>query len=69
MGKALGLQEQKHHAKDNFLQRADDSDINGHPNLHGEPTCANEDHSFMTQKPGGSETWPGWETMKNIVGV
>ncbi|KAJ5785256.1 uncharacterized protein N7503_010468 [Penicillium pulvis] len=68
MGEALGLKEQKNHARDNFMQRIDDADGNVKPTTaSGEPTCANEDHSFMTQKPGGSDTWPGWGTMKNVL--
>jgi len=70
MGEALGLSDQKNHAKDNYLQRADDSAGNVKPtSAHGEPTCATEDHSFMTLKPGGGDTLPGWGTMRNIIGA
>ena len=33
-----------------------------------EGTCATEDHSFMTRKPGGSDTLPGWEKAKSALG-
>ncbi|KAJ5759457.1 hypothetical protein N7520_006613 [Penicillium odoratum] len=69
MGETLGLKEQKGHAKDNFLQRADEArGIEKPTSLHGEPTCATEDHSFMAHKPGHSDTLPGWDTMKNVLG-
>ena len=35
---------------------------------NGEPTCETEDHSFMGRKPGGSDTWPGWDTTKSFFG-
>lgn len=34
-----------------------------------EGTCATEDHSFMERKPGGSGALPGWETMKDKLGL
>ncbi|KAJ6095888.1 hypothetical protein N7486_006634 [Penicillium sp. IBT 16267x] len=67
MGRALGLQEQKSHAKSNFLQQ--DDAVNVRPTSeHGEPTCATEDHSFMNRKPGASDALPGWETFRNVLG-
>ncbi|KAJ5923394.1 hypothetical protein N7454_008639 [Penicillium verhagenii] len=70
MGQALGLQEQKTHAKYHFLSRADDAAASTKPmSTHGEPTCAGEDHSFMTHKPGGSDTMPGWGTFRNVLGA
>ncbi|KAJ5646911.1 hypothetical protein N7490_003283 [Penicillium lividum] len=70
MGETLGLKEQKGHAKDNFLQRADEARGTEKPfSAHGEPTCAGEDHSFMAHKPGCSDTLPGWDTVKNVFGA
>lgn len=69
MGEALGLQEQKSSARQNFMRRENDILMDGKPNsAHGEPTCVGEDHSFMNHKPGGSDTLPGWGTMKNVLG-
>lgn len=68
-GEFRGLQDQKTRAENKFMERVDLVEANVKPtNAQGEPTCASEDHSFMGQKPGGSETLPGWETVKNTIG-
>lgn len=72
MGAAAGLQHHKTRAKYQFLDQSAQLDdaANVKPmSVHGEPTCASEDHSFMNHRPGGSQTWPGWGTMRNIMGA
>ena len=69
MGDVLGLQQQKTLAENKYMERAELASSNERPmSEHGEPTCASEDHSFMGRKPGGSETLPGWDTVKNVFG-
>ncbi|KAJ5168602.1 FAD dependent oxidoreductase [Penicillium canariense] len=69
IGEFLGLQDQKTRAENKFLARADMAAGDTKPTTEtGEPTCATEDHSFMGQKPGGGDTLPGWETVKNVFG-
>lgn len=69
MGQFLGLQEQKIRAENKYMARADDAAAIPKPMTEsGEPTCASEDHSFMGEKPGGNDTWPGWGTVKSIFG-
>ncbi|KAJ5173303.1 hypothetical protein N7492_005896 [Penicillium capsulatum] len=69
MGKFLGLHEQKTRAENKYMARADYTAANVKPmSENGEPTCASEDHTFMYHKPGGNDTWPGWDTFKNIFG-
>lgn len=69
MGGFLGLQDQKSRAENKYLQRADLADANVKPmNDKGDPTCASEDHTFMGQKPGGSDALPGWDTIKSFAG-
>lgn len=69
MGEFLGLSDQKSRAESKFLQRAGlaDPDLRA-TNDKGEPTCASEDHSFMTHKAGDPDTYPGWSTIKKFVG-
>jgi hypothetical protein len=68
MGDFLGLQDQKSRAENKYLQRVDLAEGNASPmNSQGEPTCATEDHSFMGEKAGGSDTLPGWHAIKNLV--
>lgn len=69
MGNFLGLQDQKSRAENKYLQRMDLAGDDVRPmNDQGDPTCASEDHSFMGHKPGGPDTLPGWNTMKDFVG-
>lgn len=69
MGSFLGLHDQKTRAENKYMERADLAAANTPPmNDHGEPTCAGEDHTFMCHKPGGSDTFPGWGTAKNLFG-
>lgn len=69
MGEFLGLQDQKSRAENKYLQRADLAGDNPCSMTGaGEPTCVNEDHTFMDQKPGGSDTLPGWNTLKEFAG-
>ncbi|KAJ5090054.1 hypothetical protein N7532_008738 [Penicillium argentinense] len=69
MGSFLGLRDQKTRAENKYLERVDLASDGMKPMTDsGEPTCATEDHSFMSHKPGGSETMPGWGTMKNVFG-
>lgn len=69
MGEVLGLQQQKTLAENKYMRRADAAEANVRPmSDHGEPTCASEDHTFMYHKAGGSDTLPGWGTMKNVFG-
>lgn len=69
MGEFLGLRDQKTRAENKYNARADLAAGSIKPTTEkGEPTCATEDHSFMGVKPGGNDTWPGWDTLKNIVG-
>ncbi|KAB8249759.1 hypothetical protein F9C07_2126779 [Aspergillus flavus] len=56
------LRDQKGMAESNFMDRRN-REMGEH-----EGTCATEDHSFMTQKPGGSDTLPGWEKAKGVLG-
>ncbi|OGM45193.1 hypothetical protein ABOM_005846 [Aspergillus bombycis] len=56
------LREQKGMAERNFLDRRN-RELG-----EQEGTCATEDHSFMTKKPGGSDTLPGWEKAKGALG-
>ncbi|KAJ5105744.1 FAD dependent oxidoreductase [Penicillium alfredii] len=66
-GEFLGLQDQKTRAENKFLSRADLAAANVKPMTEsGEPTCASEDHTFMGHWPGGSNTLPGWDTVKNV---
>ena len=69
IGNFLGLQDQKTRAENKYLERADyaTADLKA-TSESGEPTCASEDHSFMGNKPGGSQTLPGWGTAKNVLG-
>lgn len=70
MGDFLSLQEQKTSGQNKFIQRENLADTNVKPmNAAGEPTCATEDHSFMTHKAGDPDTYPGWSTFKNIFGL
>lgn len=39
----------------------------GHDQREG--TCATEDHSFMGTKPGGSDALPGWNVLKDKLGL
>ncbi|KAJ5702287.1 hypothetical protein N7488_009835 [Penicillium malachiteum] len=59
----------KTRAKYHFLQRSDEAADEKPMSAHGEPTCASEDHSFMSHRPGGSKTMPGWGTMRNVMGA
>lgn len=69
MGEFLGLKDQKLRAENKYLQRADLAGENPYSmTSSGDPTCVNEDHSFMGQKPGGSDTLPGWNTLKGFAG-
>lgn len=70
MGSFLGLSDQKSRAEAKYLARADlaGDDSTKTTTDSGEPTCSGEDHSFMGTKPGGADTLPGWETMKNLAG-
>ncbi|KAJ5327927.1 hypothetical protein N7541_009034 [Penicillium brevicompactum] len=68
MGEFLGLKDQKSRAENKYFQRAEMAEGNDPMNTAGDPTCASEDHSFMGQKPGGSETLPGWNKMKEFAG-
>ncbi|OQD73901.1 hypothetical protein PENDEC_c013G03340 [Penicillium decumbens] len=69
IGKFLGLRDQKERAETKFSQMAALADDMEPVREDGEPTCASEDHSFMGRKPGGSDTWPGWEQAKNVFGA
>ncbi|PYH44130.1 uncharacterized protein BP01DRAFT_89307 [Aspergillus saccharolyticus JOP 1030-1] len=57
------ITDQKTRAENKFLGRFDE----GQGMQEG--TCATEDHSFMERKPGGSGALPGWETMKDKLGL
>lgn len=55
------LEEQKDAAGSKFRNRAMES-------AGGEPLAEDkEDTSFMNRKPGGGETLPGWEKIKDIA--
>lgn len=70
MGDFLALQDQKTRGQNKFIQRENLVDSNVKPiNAEGEPTCATEDHSFMTRKAGDPDTYPGWGTFKNFFGM
>ncbi|KAI2794595.1 hypothetical protein POX_a01194 [Penicillium oxalicum] len=67
-GSFLGLADQKSRAENNYMARADEA-ADGRPLGPGaEGTCATEDHSFMAQKPGTSDTLPGWNAVKSVIG-
>ncbi|KAJ5460552.1 uncharacterized protein N7458_002104 [Penicillium daleae] len=66
-GAFLALKDQKTRAENNFLAQADLASGKSQTEEHAGPTCTTEDHSFMGQKPGGSDALPGWETVKNII--
>ncbi|KAJ5081791.1 hypothetical protein NUU61_010055 [Penicillium alfredii] len=68
-GQFQGLHDQKAHADDKYNTREYHAtqDIK-QTTVNGEPTCATEDHSFMGEQPGGNDTLPGWEKLKNIFG-
>ncbi|RAL17350.1 uncharacterized protein BO97DRAFT_401987 [Aspergillus homomorphus CBS 101889] len=57
------ISDQKSAAERKFMGRFNE----GHDVRDG--TCATEDHSFMERKPGGSGALPGWETMKDKLGL
>lgn len=67
MGSVLGLEQQKVRAENKYYGRADAA---SHKLMSddGKPTCANEDHTFMEYRASGSNTLPGWSTMKNVFG-
>lgn len=68
MGNFRGLRDQKSRAENKYT--ADLASVNiKRTTESGEPTCESEDHSFMGKKPGGGDTWPGWETVKNLFGA
>ncbi|CAG7931521.1 unnamed protein product [Penicillium olsonii] len=69
MGEFLGLRDQKTRAENKYFERAEMAE-NGEYSMNatGDPTCASEDHSFMGHKPGGSDTLPGWNKMKEFAG-
>ncbi|KAJ5665812.1 uncharacterized protein N7477_008260 [Penicillium maclennaniae] len=68
IGNFLGLRDQKTRAECKFNDRAGLAEGVKRTTESGEPTCESEDHSFAGRKPGGSETWPGWETTKSFFG-
>jgi len=68
MGDFLGLRDQTSRAEAKYRERADLARDIKPTTESGEPTCATEDHSFMGAKPGGSDTWPGWDTAKKLFG-
>lgn len=70
MGDFGALQDQKTRGQNKFIQRENLAGANVNPmNAQGEPTCATEDHSFMTHKAGDPDTYPGWGTFKNFFGM
>ncbi|KAJ5133848.1 hypothetical protein N7448_001132 [Penicillium atrosanguineum] len=69
IGNFLGLQDQKTRAENKFKERAGLVDGQKPYTEDGGPTCAGEDHTFAGRKPGGSDTWPGWETTKSFFGA
>ncbi|EHA19784.1 hypothetical protein AnigIFM60653_007584 [Aspergillus niger] len=58
-----GISQQKQAAEQKFMSRWDE----GHDEREG--TCATEDHSFMGTKPGGSDALPGWNVLKDKLGL
>ncbi|PWY65249.1 hypothetical protein BO70DRAFT_433457 [Aspergillus heteromorphus CBS 117.55] len=54
---------QKGAAEKKFMSRWDE----GHGEEQG--SCATEDHSFAAEKPGESDTLPGWSVMKDKLGL
>ncbi|KAJ5495915.1 hypothetical protein N7539_001031 [Penicillium diatomitis] len=66
-GSFLGLTDQKSRAENNFMTRADEAAGVKGPVAGNDGTCATEDHSFMAQKPGTSDTLPGWDAVKNVI--
>ena len=70
MGDFLALSDQKTRAQNKFLERENLLGSNDRPmNAEGEPTCVSEDHSFMNHKAGAPDTYPGWSTVKNFLGM
>ncbi|KAJ5129485.1 uncharacterized protein N7515_005524 [Penicillium bovifimosum] len=64
MGSFLGLDDQKTRAQTKYLQRANQvGEVEG--DSAGGPS---EDPSFMRHKAGDPDTYPGWNTVKNIAG-
>lgn len=69
MGDFLALNDQKTRAQNKYLERESLLQSEVKPmNVQGEPTCATEDHSFMSHKAGDPDTYPGWSTLKNFFG-
>ncbi|KAJ6128724.1 hypothetical protein N7471_009941 [Penicillium samsonianum] len=69
MGDFLALNDQKTRAQNKYLERESLLHAEVKPmNVEGEPTCATEDHSFMSRKAGDPDTYPGWSTLKNFFG-
>ncbi|RMJ23508.1 hypothetical protein PHISP_05630 [Aspergillus sp. HF37] len=66
IGNFLGLSSQKGiagtHNEERFDRAAGHAD---RTTQSGEPTCEGEDHSFMTHRPGCSQTLPGWGKAKD----
>ncbi|KAJ5267132.1 hypothetical protein N7478_009940 [Penicillium angulare] len=59
-----GLQDQKERAGNKTLQR-----FPGSADDNGSAYSGEDRNSFMAQKPGGSDTLPGWDKAKDILNL